>query len=161
MEALNVHLSTLSLENDAATLSLAQVMKKEEYLTRLVGSLTRFTIDQLVWSPGMDAPRVDDEYSIILNESLPVVVKALVSEIQILVFSSMTHQGQHEMARKICHQVLEIYTENDFPLRRIRVIERLLYLAVVDGNKGGGVLDLGGNVITILASTKVYQCRSI
>ena len=142
-------------------LSLAQVMKKEEYLTRLVGSLTRFTINQSVSSPGRDEPRVDDEYSIILNESLPIEVKALVSEIQILVLSSMTHQGQYEMARKICHQVLEMYTENNCPLRRMRVIERLLYLAVIDSDKGEGVLDLGRDAITILVSTKVYQYRSI
>ena len=131
-------------------------MKEEEYLTRLVGALTKFTKDQSDWSPGDVAPSINDDYSIVLSEEHPIETKAAVYEIQVHVLLGMTHQGQYTNARSICHQALDMYTETNCPLRRIRVIERLLYIAVIEGEGIGDLQDLGSSAITTLTTTKVY-----
>ena len=136
-------------------MSLAQVMRKEEYLTRLTGVLTKFTKDQSGWSPGDDFPSVHNDYSIVLNDTVPIEVKAMIHEIQIHVLLGMTHQGQYSTARKICREALDLYTENDYPIRRVRVIERLLYIAIVEGDEIGDLLNLGSSAITTLTAAKV------
>ena len=125
-------------------------------MTRLVGVLTRFTRDESGWSPGMEESLNDDEYSIVLNETLSVETKSLVSEVQVHILLRMTHQGQYTTARKLCRQTLETYTGLNCPLRRIRVVERLLYLAVINGDTRDDILDLGRGAITILTSPKVH-----
>jgi hypothetical protein len=89
-----------------------------------------------------------------------VEVKALVYEIQVHVLVDMTHQGRYATARNIGRKALEIYTEANCPLRRVRVIERLLHLAVVEGEGVDDALSLGASAINTLASTKVYSSRS-
>jgi hypothetical protein len=131
-------------------------MKKEEYLTRLVGVLTKFTRDQSDWSPGEVNPILNDEFSIILSDTLPIEVKAAVYEIQVHVLLGMTHEGHYMTARNICRKALDIYTEANCPLRRVRVIERLLYLAVVTGDDIEDLLALGSDAISSLTSTKVH-----
>jgi hypothetical protein len=138
-------------------MSLVQIMKKEEYLTRLIGVLTKFTKDQSDWSPGDDIPTINDDFSIVLNDTVPLEVKAMVYEIQVHILLGMTHRGQYTTARRICHQILDIYTDN-YPLRRVRVIERLLYLAIVEGDDMGDLLTLGSSAIATLTSTKVFSC---
>jgi hypothetical protein len=155
LEALNIHVTTLSLESDVGTLPLTQIIKKEEYLCRLIGVLTKFTKDQSDWSPGLEVESLDDEFSIVLNDEIPVEVKGIVYEIQVNILLGMTHQGQYATARKICQRVLEMYNESHCPLRRIRVIERFLYIAIVEGDHDN-ILELGSDAITTLASTKVY-----
>lgn len=135
-------------------MSLPQVMKKEEYSMRLVGVLTKFTKDQSGWSPGDDGPSINDDYSIVLNDTIPIEVRAMVYEIQVHVLLGMTHRGQYATARRICRQTLDMYTE-EYPIRRVRVVERLLYLAIVEGDELGDLLNLGSSAITVLTSTKV------
>lgn len=137
-------------------MSLLQIMKKEEYLTRLIGVLTKFTKDQSGWSPGDDIPTINDDFSIVLNDTIPIEVKAIVYEIQIHILLGMTHRGQYATARRICRQILDMYTDN-YPLRRVRVIERLLYLSIVEGDDMGDLLTLGSSVIATLTSTKVFS----
>ena len=136
-------------------MSLAQVMRKEEYLTRLTGVLTKFTKDQSGWSPGDEFPSISDDYSIVLNDTVPIEVKAVIYEIQVHVLLGMTHQGQYTTARRICREVLDLYPDTYFPIRRVRVIERLLYIAIVEGDEVGDLLNLGVSAITTLTSTKV------
>jgi hypothetical protein len=159
LEALNVHLSSLSL--DDAGMSLAQVMRKEEYLTRLVGVLTKFTKVQSGWSPGDETPSMNDEFSIVLNDTFPVEVKAIVYEIQVHTLLGMTHHGQYATARRICRQSLDLYDGNQYPIRRVRVIERLLYLAIVEGEESEDLLDLGSTAVTTLTTTKVRFTNAI
>ena len=153
LEALNIYLTSVSV--DSGTMTLPQVMRKEEYLTRLTGVLTKFTKDQSGWSPGDDFPSVNDDYSIVLNDTVPIEVKAVVYEIQINVLLGMTHQGQYTTARRICREILELYPDTHFPIRRVRVIERLLYIAIIEGDEVGDLLNLGASAITALTSTKV------
>ena len=154
LESLNIHISRLPLAVDAAILSLNQIMRKEEYLCKLIGVLTKFTKEQSDWSPGVDTPETSDEFSIILNDAIPLEVQALIYEIQAHVLLGMTHRGQLATAKKICQKALETYSESDHPLRRIRVVERLLYLAIIDGDTEAAI-HLGATVITFLASAKV------
>ena len=156
LEALNIHMESLDLANEAATMSLQQVMKKEEYLKRLIGCLTRFTKDQSDWSPE-EQPDVDEEFEITLSDTASPETKALVYEVQVHILLGMSHKGTHATARKICHKALGIYTEMDCPLRRARVIERLLYLSIVDGEDVKDILDIGARTIDTLVSTKVYS----
>lgn len=153
LEALNIYLTSISV--DFGTMTLSQVMRKEEYLTRLTGVLTKFTKDQSGWSPGDDFPCINDDYSIILNDTVPIEVKAVVYEIQLHVLLGMTHQGEYTTARRICGEILDLYPETHFPIRRVRVIERLLYIAIVEGDRVGDLMNLGASAITALASTKV------
>jgi hypothetical protein len=153
LEALNVHLTSVSLD---MSMSLVQIMKKEEYLTRLIGVLTKFTKDQSDWSPGDDIPTINDDFSIVLNDTVPIEVKAMVYEIQVHILLGMTHRGQNATASRICRQILDMYTDN-YPLRRVRVIERLLYLAIVEGDEMGDLLTLGSSTIATLTSTKVFS----
>jgi hypothetical protein len=132
-------------------------MKKEEYLTRLVGVLTKFTRDQSDLSPGEITPLLNDEFSIVLSDTLPVEVKGVVYEIQVHVLLGMTHEGRYITARNICRKALDIYTEAGCPLRRVRVIERLLYLSVVTGDDTEDLLTLGAGAISSLTSTKVHR----
>lgn len=134
-------------------MSLTQIMRKEEYLTKLIGVLTKFTKDQSGLSPGDDEPVLSDDFSIVLNDTIPVETKATVYEIQVHTLLGMTCHGQYAAARKICQQVLEMYSQ--FPLRHVRVVERLLYLASVDGNEVENILRLGSDAIAMLTSTKV------
>jgi hypothetical protein len=136
-------------------MSLAQVMRKEEYLTRLTSVLTKFTKDQSGWSPGDEFLSISDDYSIVLNDTVPIEVKAVIYEIQVHVLLGMTHQGQCTTARRICREVLDLYSDTHFPIRRVRVIERLLYIAVVEGDEVGDLPNLGASAITSLTSTKV------
>ena len=159
LEALNVHLTSISV--DSGTMTLAQVMRKEEYLTRLTSVLTKFTKDQFESSPGGDFPSVSDDYSIVLNDTVPIEVKAVIYEIQVHVLLGMTHQGQYTTARRICREVLDLYPDTDFPIRRVRVVERLLYIAIVEGHEVGDLLDLGASAITTLATTKVLPRLSL
>ena len=85
-------------------------------------------------------------------------VKALVHEIQVHVLVGMTHQGQYATARRICHKILEMYSD-EYPIRRVRVIERLMYITVVDGNAASETLKLGSEAITKLTTTKVNTLR--
>jgi hypothetical protein len=156
LEALNVHLDTISVETDATVLPLGQLMKKEEYLTRLIGVLTKFTRDQSDWSPGELTPAPSDEFSIVLNNNVSIEVKAVVYEIQVHVLLGMTHEGRYAIARNICGKALDIYAEANCTLRRARVLERLLYLAVVTGEDTEDLLALGSSAISSLTSTKVY-----
>ena len=159
LEALNVFLSEGvdgSWEGEVTGMGVTEVMRREEYLTRLVGVLTRFTKDQGEMSPGDEGVEVDDEFSIVLNNEVGVGVKALVFEIQVHILGDMTHQGRHATAKKIGRKGLEIYTETNCLLRRVRVIERLLYLAVVEGEDVDDALSLGASAISTLTSTKVY-----
>jgi hypothetical protein len=132
-------------------------MKKEEYLTRLVGVLTKFTRDQSDWSPGEITPVLNDEFSIVLSDTLPVEVKAAVYEIQVHVLLGMTHEGRYTTARNIGRKALDVYTDANCPLRRVRVVERLLYLAVVTGDDTQDLLALGASAISSLTSTKVHR----
>jgi hypothetical protein len=158
LEALNVHLASLSLAEDASMMSLAKIMRKEEYLTKLIGVLTKFTKDQSDLSPGDDEPLLGDEFSIVLNDTVAVEIKAIVYEAQVHILLGMTYHGQYEAARKICHQILDMYAQ--CPLRRVRVVERLLYLAIVEGNEVEDILALGSDAITTLTSTKVFLIYS-
>ena len=153
LEALNVHLSTISFD---CTMCLERVIKGEEYLTRLIGVLTKFTKDPNGWSPGDEEPNISDDFSIVLNDTISDEVKAIVYEIQVHVLLGMTHRGQYAMGRKICRQLLDIYSEN-YPLRRARVIERMLYLAIIEGSEVGDPLNLGGSAIASLTTTKVFS----
>jgi len=155
LEALNVHLTSTEVVRDAAVMSLAQIMRKQEYLMRLVGALTRFSKDQQDWSPGEVPMEVDDEFSIVLNEDLPVEVRAIVYELQIDILLGLTIPGQYVLAQTLCHKAMTIYEEGNFPLRRARVIERLLFLAVVSGDITGDHLDLGATIVRALTTTKV------
>ena len=161
LEALNVLLSEGLGETSAnemvAGMSIGQVMRNEEYMTKLVAVLTRFTKDQGEMSPGDKEMELDEEFSIVLNDDVGVQVKALVYEIQVHVLMEMTHQGRYATAKKIGQKALEIYTEANCPLRRVRVIERLLYLAVVEGEDVDDSLSLGRCAINTLTSTKVYR----
>jgi hypothetical protein len=130
-------------------------MKKEEYLTRLIGVLTKFTKDQSGLSPGDVGPSISDEFSIVLNDTISDEVKGIVYEIQVHILVGMTHRGQYAMGRKICRQLLDIYSDS-YPLRRVRVIERLLYLEIIEGSELGDLLDLGGSAIIALTTTKVF-----
>jgi len=155
LEALNVHLTSVQIEKSAAVMSLAQIMKKEEYLTRLVGSLTKFSRDPQDWSPGDVPMELNEEFSIVLNEELPAEVRAIVYEIQIDILLGTTIAGQHDIVVSLCHKALQFYEEHDYPLRRARVIERLLYLAVLSGDQCDNPLELGTAVVRILTSSKV------
>jgi len=163
LEALNVLLSEGlggTWGEESAGMGVAEVMRREEYLTKLVAVLTRFTKDQGEMSPGDNEMELDEEFSIILNDDVAVEVKALMYEIQVHVLVDMTHQGRYATARNIGRKALEIYTEANCPLRRVRVIERLLHLAVVEGEGVDDALSLGASAINTLASTKVYSSRS-
>jgi hypothetical protein len=155
LEALNIHIGSLNLADEMATMSLQQVMKKEEYLRRLIGYLTRFTKEQSDWSPG-EGLTMDDDFEITLSDMTSPETKALVYEIQVHILLGMTHKGRHATARKICHRALDIYTEMNCLLRRSRVTERLLYLSIVDGEDVKDILELGTDVINTLVSAKVY-----
>ena len=78
-----------------------------------------------------------------------------IHEIQIHVLLGMTHQGQYSTARKICREVFDLYAENHYPIRRVRVIERLLYIAIVEGDEPGDLLNLGSSAIATLTAAKV------
>lgn len=160
LEALNIHIESLDLADQVATMSLQQVMKKEEYLKRLIGCLTRFTKDQSDWSPE-EQPTVDEEFEITLHDTTSPETKALVYEIQVHILLGMTHKGRHATARKICHKALGIYTEMDCPLRWARVIERLLYLSIVDGEDVKDILDIGTRCIDTLVYAKVYAPQKV
>src|SRR5271170_1800105 len=150
LEALNVLLSEGlggTFGEESAGMGVAQVMRKEEYLTKLVAVLTRFTKDQCEMSPGDNGTSLDEEFSIVLNDEVGVEAKALVYEVQVRVLVDMTHQGRYATAKKIGRKALEIYTETNCPLRRVRVIERLLYLAVVEGEDVDDSLSLGTTAI--------------
>jgi hypothetical protein len=132
-------------------------MQREEYLCRLTGTLTKFTQDQGELSPGVEtAPGINTEFSIVLGDSVALEAKALVYEIQIHILLGMTHEGRCAVAKKICQRTLDLYSEVEYPLRRVRVIERLLYLAVVEGDPME-VMDLGASAVTLLASGKVCK----
>ena len=156
LEALNVHITTIDLSEEAAVLSLGELMKKEEYLSRLIGVLTRLHRDchPSNWSPG-DIVETDYEFSIILDEKLPIEVTAVVYEIQIHTVLNLS-RGQHATARSLCHKAMEAYSETNCVLRQARVIERLLYLAVLDGDNAEDLLTLGLGTVSILTSTKVF-----
>jgi len=141
-------------------MGVAEVMRREEYLAKLVAVLTRFTKDQGEMSPGDKEVELDEEFSIVLNDDVAVEVKALVYEIQVHVLVDMTHQGRYATAKNIGRKALEIYTEANCPLRQVRIIERLLHLAVVEGEGVDDALNLGASAINTLASTKVNSSRS-
>jgi len=161
LEALNVLLSEglgkTWGDEVAATMSVGQTMRKEEYMKKLVAVLTRFTKDQGEMSPGDKEMELDEEFSIVLNDDVEVEVKALVYEIQVHVLLEMTHQGRYTTAKKVGQKALKIYSEANCPLRQARVIERLLYLAVVEGEDMDDSLTLGDNAIHTLTLTKVYH----
>jgi len=130
-------------------------MRKEEYLTRLIGSLTRFSRDQRDCSPG-DVPHAESEdFSIMLNDSLPVQTKAIIYEIQVDILLGLAHTGQNLLIENLCHKAMDIYGDAQCPLRRVRVAERLLYLAVVEGNISSHSIDLGSSAIRNLTAMKV------
>ena len=161
LEALNVLLSEglgkTWGDEVAATMSVGQTMRKEEYMKKLVAVLTRFTKDQGEMSPGDKEMELDEEFSIVLNDDVEVEVKALVYEIQVHVLLEMTHQGRYTTAKKVGQKALKIYSEANCPLRQARVIERLLYLAVVEGEDIDDSFTLGDNAIHTLTLTKVYH----
>lgn len=137
------------------TLNLMGIINKEEYLSRLVGALTRLHRDcsQSLWSPGdIDCPS-DDEFSIVLNETFPVEVKAVVYEIQVHTLLNLGQRGHYSTARSLCYKAMEAYV--DCPLRRARVIERLLYLAILDGESTSELIALGEGVVNLLTCSKV------
>jgi len=155
LESMNIQIETLGLATDVAFMSLGQLMKKEEYLTRLIGCLTRFTRDQSEWSPG-EAPALDDEFELTINDTTQPEVKAFVYEVQVHILLGMTHKGRDMSARKIAQKALDIYTETQCPLRRLRVIERLLYLAIMGGGDVEDLLALASEAISTLTATKVH-----
>ena len=156
LEALNIHIGSLDLANEVAVISFGQLMKKEEYLTRMIGCLTKFTRDMSDWSPG-EEPAMDDEFEITLSDTTPLEVKAFVYEIQVQILLGMTHKGRDVSARKIAQKALDIYNETNCPVRGLRVIERLLYLAITDGEDVHDVLALGSGAITTVTSVKVQS----
>jgi len=133
-----VHLSVLELTADMACLSVPQIMRKEEYLTRLIGILTRFAKQaesESEWSPGDDGvPIPNPEFSIILEDHVPLEIKAMVYEIQIHILLGMTHPSRYAAAAKLCRHALLMYDDLDCTLRCVRIIERLLYISVVEGD---------------------------
>jgi hypothetical protein len=136
------------------TTSIPGIIHKEEYLARLIGALTKFTKTQAA-TPGDFDDDFDDEneFCVQLAESLPREVRGLVYEIQIHLLCGMTHAGRVETARGLCDKALREYEE--FGLRRIRVLERYLYLAVVGGEDTAKFVEMGLSAISQLTSTKV------
>ena len=158
LDALNVHLEVLDVSEDTTSMSVCQIMKKEVYLTRLIGVLTCFTKHvETEWSPGDEAARVgvDDHFSITLNENVPLEVQAMVYEIHIHILLGMTHPGRYVVARRICAQAFLLYLECECSLRCVRIIERLLYITVVDGGDIDSVLKYGEKAIDWLTSKQV------
>ena len=158
LEALNVLLSEglgPKWGDEVVGMSVGQVMRKEEYMTKLVAVLTRFTKEQGEMSPGEKEMCLDEEFSIVLNNDVDMEVKALVFEMQVHVLLEMTHPGRYVTTKKLARRALDIYAEENCPLRRVRVIERLLYLAVVEGEDIDDALTLGASAINTLTSTKV------
>lgn len=155
LEALNVHIGSLNLVDEVAEMSLGRLMKKEEYLTRLIGCVTKFTRESSDWSPG-EVPAMEDEFEITLSDTTPLEVKAFVYEVQVQILLGMTYKGREACARKIAQKALQIYKETNCPLRGVRIVERLLYLSVLDGEDVQDILNLGSGAIANLTSTKVY-----
>jgi tetratricopeptide (TPR) repeat protein len=136
LESMNIQIETLDLATDVAFMSLGQLMKKDEYLTRLIGCL-------------------DDEFELTINDTTPPEVKAFVYEVQVHILLGMTHKGRDMSARNIAQKALDIYTQTQCPLRRLRVIERLLYLAIMGGGDVEDLLALASEAISTLTAAKV------
>jgi hypothetical protein len=135
-------------------------MRKEVYLTKLIGSLTKFSRDQRDWSPG-DIPYAEsDDFSIMLNDSLTPQMKAIIYEIQVEILLGMTYKGRTAPIKNLCQKAMEIYEDNHCPLRRIRVAERLLYLAVLEGDISPEPIDIGAQAIRNLTAMKVRDVVS-
>lgn len=136
------------------TASVPAIIRKEEYLARLIGALTKFTKTQGA-TPGDFDDDFDDEneFCVQLAESLSREVRGLVYEIQIHLLCGMTHAGRVETARGLCEKAFREYDE--FALRRIRVVERYLYLAVVAGEDPAKFVEMGLSATSQLTSTKV------
>jgi tetratricopeptide (TPR) repeat protein len=157
LEALNVHLTSLDIAKDSAVMSLSQIAKKEEYLTRLVGALTKFSRDQGDWSPGDISTEINEDFSIVLNDDLPPEVRAIAYEMQVNILLGMNFPGQYGVARSLCLKAMDIYQETDYPIRRARVTERLLYLAVLSGNDSDNLLEFGTVIVRSLTTVKVLR----
>jgi hypothetical protein len=149
-----MHLTGITFDS---TMSIPQIVKKEEYLTRLVGALTKFTKDQSTTaSPGdFDDGFDEGEFSLEVSEALPAETRALVYEIQIHLLCGMTHVTRVITARGLCDKALREYGEENFPLRWVRVVERYLYLGVVGGNDRAKFTEMGLSGISLLTSNKV------
>jgi hypothetical protein len=145
---LNVYLETVD-NSELVCCSLGEIMGKHEYMAKLIGMLTKFTKDRSDWSPG-DPISLDSDFSIILNDAIPVEVKAIVYEIQISILLGMSHQ-RIDVVKGLCEKALAIYEENVFPIRRVRVIERMLYTFMIQGDSFPNALEIGNNALQILA----------
>lgn len=159
LEALNVHVTSIPLGDEAASLTLGELMKREEYLSRLIGALTRLHRDcyASTWSPGDVIPgEIGDEYSIVLSETLPVEVRAVVYEIQIHTLLGLTAGGHYASARSLCQKAMDAYVDANCPLRHARVVERLLYLGIVEAENASELLTLGAGAVSALISNKVH-----
>jgi len=148
-----MHLTTITFD---FTMSIPQIVKKEEYLARLIGALTKFTNDQSTASPGDFDDEFDEghEFALQLSEALSPEIRDLVYEIQVHLLCGMTHAGRIVTARGLCDQALREYGE-EFPLRRVRVMERYLYLALVAGDHPEKFVEMGLTAISLLTSKKV------
>jgi len=142
------------------TSSIPHIIHKEEYLARLIGALTKFTKTQAATPGDFDDDFEDEnEFCVQLAESLPKEVRGLVYEIQIHLLCGMTHAGRFETAKGLCEKALREYEE--FGLRKIRVVERYLYLAVVGGEPPPRFVGMGMTVISQLTSTKVLPTPNL
>ena len=149
-----MHLTAITFD---FTMSIPQIIKREEYLARLIGALTKFTKDHSMASPGDFDDGFDEarEFSLQLSETLSPEIRDLVYEVQIHLLCGMTHAGRIMTARGLCEQALQDYGD-EYPLRRVRVMERYLYLAVVAGDHPEKYIEMALTAVLPLTSKKVH-----